>query len=116
MIFAKLSDIYGRRLSFFVALLIFVVFSAASGAAQTLNQLIIVRAFQGVGAAGCYAVPMAMCLELVRPEKYAAIASFMSIVFCCSLIGGNVIGGAVTRNTTWRWVFLLNCELTEGRT
>jgi MFS family permease len=108
IIFAKLSDIFGRKLLFFIALLIFTIFSAACGAAQTLTQLIIFRAFQGMGGGGCYAVPTTICLELVPKEKYAPLTGFVSLIFSSSMIAGPIVGGAITERTTWRWVFLLN--------
>lgn len=108
IIFAKLSDIFGRKLLFCIALLIFTIFSAACGAAQNITQLIVFRAFQGMGGGGCFSVPTAICLELVPKDKYAALTSFISLVFSSSMIAGPIVGGAIAKNTTWRWVFLLN--------
>ncbi|PVI05167.1 MFS multidrug transporter-like protein [Periconia macrospinosa] len=108
IIFAKLSDIFGRKLLFCIALLIFTIFSAACGAAQNITQLIVFRAFQGMGGGGCFSVPTAICLELVPKDKYAALTSFISLVFSSSMIAGPIVGGAIANNTTWRWVFLLN--------
>ncbi|KAF1951580.1 MFS general substrate transporter [Byssothecium circinans] len=108
IIFAKLSDIFGRKLLFCIALLIFTIFSAACGAAQTITQLIVFRAFQGMGGGGCFAVPTAICLELVPKEKYAPLTGFISLIFSSSMIAGPIVGGAIADNTTWRWVFLLN--------
>lgn len=108
IIFAKLSDIFGRKLLFCIALLIFTIFSAACGASQTLTQLIVFRAFQGLGGGGCFSVPTAICLELVPKEKYAALTGFISLVFSSSMIAGPIVGGAIAKTTTWRWVFLLN--------
>ncbi|KAF2706214.1 MFS multidrug transporter-like protein [Pleomassaria siparia CBS 279.74] len=112
IIFAKLSDIFGRKLLFLIALFIFTVFSAACGAAQTLTQLIVFRAFQGLGGGGCFSVPTAICLELVPREKYAPLTGFISLVFSSSMIAGPIVGGAITNGTTWRWVFLLNVPAT----
>lgn len=109
VIVAKLSDIFGRKPLFLMCVGLFVIFSAACGAAQTLTQLIIFRAFQGVAAGGCYAVCMAIGLELVPKEKYAALTGALSMVFSSTMIAGPVIGGAIPDKTTWRWVFLLNC-------
>ncbi|KAG9201297.1 hypothetical protein G6514_005845 [Epicoccum nigrum] len=108
IIFAKLSDIFGRKLLFCIALSIFTIFSAACGAAQNMTQLIIFRAFQGMGGGGCFSVPTVICLELVPKDKYAALTSFISLVFSSSMIAGPIVGGAISKNTTWRWVFLLN--------
>ncbi|KAH7128161.1 MFS multidrug transporter-like protein [Dendryphion nanum] len=108
MIFAKLSDIFGRKLFLSLSISIFIVFSAACGAAQTLTQLIIFRAFQGVGGAGCFSLATAMMTELVPPEKYAKYVANLSIVYAISLLCGPILGGAISSRISWRWVFLIN--------
>ncbi|KAF3000694.1 hypothetical protein E8E13_002257 [Curvularia kusanoi] len=108
IIFAKLSDIFGRKLLFCIVWFIFTIFSAACGAAQNISQLIVFRAFQGMGGGGCFSVSTIICLELVPKDRYAALTSFISLVFSSSMIAGPIVGGAIANNTTWRWVFLLN--------
>lgn len=54
-------------------------------------------------------MPTTICLELVPKEKYASLTGFISLIFSSSMIAGPVVGGAIAINTTWRWVFLLNC-------
>ncbi|ORX95042.1 major facilitator superfamily domain-containing protein [Clohesyomyces aquaticus] len=108
IIFSKLSDIFGRKLMLFTSVMIFVLFSAGCGAAQTLTQLIICRAFQGAGGAGCFGLGSIMAFELVPHAQYAGLTAFMSIVYSLSLVVGPIMGGAINNSTTWRWVFLLN--------
>ncbi|KAL2831386.1 major facilitator superfamily domain-containing protein [Aspergillus cavernicola] len=69
---------------------------------------IVFRALQGIGWAGNYALCVAITLELVPPGKYAKYASLMSIIYAFSLLLGPVIGGTISENSTWRWIFLLN--------
>lgn len=123
IIWAKLSDIFGRKLFSTIAALIFVVFSGACGAAQSITQLqvqaqnlrsiaksssrIIFRALQGVGGAGIYAVNMAIFFELVPPEAFPTYASFVSLVYAVSLLLGPILGGVINDAGVWRWVFLL---------
>ncbi|KAF2230324.1 MFS general substrate transporter [Viridothelium virens] len=108
IVFAKLSDIFGRKTLLLVAIFLFVVFSAACGAAQTIQQLIVFRAFQGVGGAGNYSLCSVIFFELVPEEKYAKYTSSVSVVYSLSLLLGPIFGGAISQSSTWRWVFLLN--------
>ncbi|GKZ61899.1 hypothetical protein AnigIFM49718_008966 [Aspergillus niger] len=108
VISAKFSDIFGRKSCLLVAVFLFVVFSGACGAAQTMEQLIVFRAFQGVGGAGNYSLCAAILLDLVPSEKYATYMSSLSLVYAISLLFGPLMGGGISDSSTWRWVFLLN--------
>ncbi|RDH15403.1 MFS general substrate transporter [Aspergillus niger ATCC 13496] len=108
VISAKFSDIFGRKSCLLVAVFLFVVFSGACGAAQTMEQLIVFRAFQGVGGAGNYSLCAAILLDLVPTEKYATYMSSLSLVYAISLLFGPLMGGGISDSSTWRWVFLLN--------
>ncbi|KAK3197256.1 hypothetical protein GRF29_1536g1100656 [Pseudopithomyces chartarum] len=108
IIISKLSDIFGQKPAFFATLFTFTVFSGACGAAQSMNQLIIFRAFQGLGGGGCFAISSVICLDLVPKERYATLIAFISSIYAISLITGPIIGGAIPMHTMWRWIFLLN--------
>ncbi|KAK1148133.1 hypothetical protein N8T08_010772 [Aspergillus melleus] len=95
--------------------LIFIVFSGACGGSQNIEQLIVFRAFQGVGGAGNYSLCAAVVLELVPPEKYASYTSGMSVVYAISLLLGPIFGGAISESA-WRWVFLLKNSICLGGT
>ncbi|KAJ5107924.1 MFS general substrate transporter [Penicillium angulare] len=105
---AKLSDIFGRKTCLLVTFVIFIIFSAACGAAQTMNQLITFRTFQGIGGAGNYALCTIIVLEVVPPEKFAKYSGIIAAMFVFSLLLGPLFGGAITEHSTWRWIFLLN--------
>ncbi|KAJ5713108.1 MFS general substrate transporter [Penicillium malachiteum] len=105
---AKLSDIFGRKTCIITSIGIFVVFSAACGGAQTMTQLIVFRALQGLGGAGNYAIATIIVIEMVPPEKYAKYTGGVASVFIFSLLFGPIWGGAITQHSTWRWIFLLN--------
>ncbi|KAJ5683637.1 MFS general substrate transporter [Penicillium macrosclerotiorum] len=105
---AKASDIFGRKACLLTALIIFVIFSAACGAAQTMNQLVIFRALQGLGGAGNYAICSIIVVEMVPPDQFAKYTGGVATVFVFSLLFGPLFGGAITQHSTWRWVFLLN--------
>ncbi|KAI1110903.1 major facilitator superfamily domain-containing protein [Nemania sp. NC0429] len=111
VIFAKLSDLVGRKTMLLVSASFFIVFSAACGASQTLDQVIIFRAFQGIGGGGCYSLCTILMMEVVPPERYASYVSTLSIMGALALLLGPIIGGAIAANTTWRWIFLLNIPI-----
>jgi MFS family permease len=67
----------------------------------------VLRAFQGVGGAGCYAVATVMMFDMVPPERVAQYTGNLSTVYAISLLGGPIIGGALSSTATWRWVFLI---------
>jgi MFS family permease len=69
---------------------------------------IIFRAFQGVGGGGSYAVGSIMLLQIVPANQITRLASYTGVAFILATVLGPVIGGAISQNTTWRWVFLFN--------
>ena len=121
IVFARISDIVGRRDAFIAAYIIFFVFSLACGFAQTLNQLIAFRALQGVGGsgmynylplwptclikAGLYALTMIMMPELSPDNLKQHMAAMVGLVITVSGVLGPVLGGILTHYSSWRWVF-----------
>ncbi|KAL8917522.1 MAG: hypothetical protein Q9172_005810 [Xanthocarpia lactea] len=108
IIWAKLSDIFGRKLLIVTSLGHFVIFSGACGAAQTMNQLIVFRAMQGIGGAGSYSLVFVIFFEMVPPQKFARYSSMLSAVFALALLLGPLLGGAINNSISWRWIFLIN--------
>ncbi|KAI1459634.1 putative multidrug resistance protein fnx1 [Annulohypoxylon moriforme] len=111
VIFAKFSDIFGRKLIFLLSIVIFIIFSAACSAAQTIVQLAVFRALQGVGGGGCWSLATIFVIELVPPEKYTQYISNISIVNALALLLGPIVGGAIASGTTWRWIFIINVPI-----
>ncbi|KAH7313897.1 major facilitator superfamily domain-containing protein [Stachybotrys elegans] len=111
VISAKLSDIFSRKLVFMVTIAIFIIFSAACAAAQTIIQLIVFRAFQGVGGGGCFALCNIMVIEIVPAEQYPQYVSNIAIVNALALVLGPILGGVISANTTWRWIFIINIPI-----
>ncbi|KAI0835189.1 MFS multidrug transporter-like protein [Hypoxylon sp. FL0890] len=107
VISSKLSDIYGRRPLFIACMLIFLIFSAACSAAQTITQLIIFRAFQGLGGGGSYSLGTIITIELVPKAHIPATTARLSITVSLGLLLGPIIGGVISSNTTWRWIFIM---------
>jgi MFS family permease len=107
VIWAKLSDLLGRKPVFLASLVIFCLFSAGCGAAQTMLQLVICRAFQGVGGGGIYALVMVIMYELVLPPEYPMFTALLTGLVALSFALGPIVGGLIMRSTSWRWVFFL---------
>ena len=107
-IFGKLSDIYGRRPVYAAAMALFLVGSFLCGAAQSMPQLIVFRAVQGLGAGGI--VPLAFTLigDMFSLEQRAKMQGLFSGVWGVSSIVGPLLGGFLVDQISWRWVFYIN--------
>ncbi|KAK1142913.1 hypothetical protein N8T08_007154 [Aspergillus melleus] len=108
MIWSRCGDIFGVKASLLSSLALFIAFSGGCGAAKTLDDLIICRAFQGVGAAGVFALSTFGFLRLMHPSKYGIIATMAGIMISLGLVLGPICGGAIDTAGSWRWIFLLN--------
>ncbi|MGI9060370.1 MAG: MDR family MFS transporter [Ktedonobacteraceae bacterium] len=110
-IYGKLSDLFGRKPIFLIGVVIFLLGSAASGASQTMNQLIIFRAFQGIGAAALLPIAIAVIGDLFTPRERGKWQGLTGAVFGLSSILGPTAGGYITDHATWRWVFYVNLPI-----
>jgi EmrB/QacA subfamily drug resistance transporter len=107
-IYGKLSDIYGRRLFFIGGMVIFLVGSALAGTSQDMTQLIIYRFIQGLGAGGMMPIALAIIGDLFSPAERGKWQGLFVAVFGLSSIVGPTLGGWITDNWGWRWVFYVN--------
>jgi EmrB/QacA subfamily drug resistance transporter len=107
-IFGKLSDIYGRRPVYMVAMAFFLVGCLLCGKARSMPQLIAFRAVQGLGAGGL--VPLAFILigDLYTLEQRAKMQGLFSGVWGVSAIVGPLVGGFLVDQISWPWVFYIN--------
>lgn len=110
-IYGKLSDLFGRKPIFLIGVVLFLIGSAASGAAQTMNQLIAFRAFQGLGAAALMPIAIAVIGDLFTPRERGKWQGVTGAVFGLSSILGPTAGGYITDHATWRWVFYVNLPI-----
>ncbi|KAK2671027.1 hypothetical protein RAB80_013449 [Fusarium oxysporum f. sp. vasinfectum] len=108
IVFARISDIVGRRDAFIAAYIIFFIFSIACGFAQSINQLIAFRALQGIGGSGLYSLTMIMLPEISPDSMKQHIAALVGLVITMSGVLGPVLGGILTHYASWRWVFWIN--------
>jgi len=116
-IYGKLSDIFGRRPLFIIAIVIFLVGSVAAGFANSMYMLAVFRALQGLGAGGLMALPLAIMGDILAPRERAKYQGYFLAVFGISSVIGPLIGGLLSGTpeilfvTGWRWVFLINLPI-----
>lgn len=107
-VWGKLSDIFGRRRLFQIGVAVFLVGSAACGFAQTMTQLIVWRAVQGIGAGALVPLAMTIIGDIFTLEERAKMQGLFSGVWGVSSVFGPLVGGFITDQLSWRWVFLIN--------
>jgi EmrB/QacA subfamily drug resistance transporter len=110
-IYGKLGDIYGRKRLFQGAIVLFLIGSALCGTAQSMTALIAYRALQGIGAGGLMVNSQAIIGDLVAPAERGRYQGFMQSVFAFATIAGPLLGGVLTQDLSWRWVFYVNLPI-----
>jgi len=109
--YGKLGDMYGRKKFFIAAIVIFLVGSALSGLSQSMAELIAFRALQGLGAGGLMVGAMATLGDIVAPRERGRYMGYMMVVMMLATIGGPLLGGFITTNFSWRWIFYINVPI-----
>jgi MFS family permease len=107
MIWAKLSDITGRKPALLAALSIFTLFSGLCGSSKTLSQLIMFRWPQGIGGCGAVAIAQLSFFEFLPQSKWPSYVSLGAAVIALAYVAGPLLGGVIALNGSWRWIFLL---------
>ncbi len=107
-IFGKLADIYGIRPVYLVAIAIFTVGSLLCGMANTMLELIIYRAVQGIGAGGLLPLAFITVGAIFSFEQRTRMQGFFSSVWGVSAVAGPLLGGFLVQAASWRWVFFIN--------
>ena len=110
-IYGKLSDMFGRRGLFMTGVAIFLFGSILSGIAQNMTQLIFFRGLQGIGAGAIMVNSFAIIGELYSPAERGKWQGIMGGVFGLATIVGPLLGGWLTDNFSWRWVFYVNIPI-----
>src|SRR6202140_561944 len=108
---SALGDRFGRRLVFAAGIALFVLASAACALAGTAEALIAARAAQGAGAALVMPLAMAILSGAFAKQERAKALGIFSGVTGCALIIGPAIGGLITENLGWRWIFWINLPI-----
>jgi EmrB/QacA subfamily drug resistance transporter len=107
-IYGKFSDVFGRKPMLLIGVVVFLVGSALSGLSQSMVQLVAFRALQGLGAGALFPVSLAIIGDLFSPRERGRYQGLFGAVFGLSFILGPFIGGFLTDNASWRWVFYVN--------
>jgi len=107
-IWGKLSDAYGRKRFYALGMGIFVVGSALCGQAHGMSALIAFRALQGLGAGAMMPISQAIVGDIFPPAQRAKFMGVLMSVFGLAMIVGPLLGGWITDNFSWRWVFYVN--------
>ena len=107
-IFGKISDIFGRKWLYMLGIATFLAGSMLSGVSQSMNQLIIFRAVQGLGAGMMTPIAMAIIGDIFPPAERGKYQGLIGAVFGLAMIVGPQLGGFITDNVGWRWVFYVN--------
>jgi EmrB/QacA subfamily drug resistance transporter len=107
-LYGKLSDTYGRRPLFFVAIGIFLLGSALCGLSQNMTELIAFRAVQGLGAGGLITLAQTTVGDVLAPRERGRYQGLFTAVFAASSVAGPLLGGFITDALSWRWIFYIN--------
>ena len=110
-IYGKLSDLYGRRPIFIWAVGLFLAASIFAGLSQEMWQFIVARGLQGLGGGAVFPIAFAIIADLYPPEERAKYGALFGAVFGLSSVLGPLLGGFVTDNFGWPWIFFLNVPL-----
>ena len=110
-LYGRLADVYGRKPLYLAASVLFMTGSALCGVADSMLQLILFRALQGLGAGGLIPITVTLFGDLYRAEKRALVQGIFSVVWGVSSVLGPLIGGFFVTYVSWRWIFWINIPL-----
>jgi EmrB/QacA subfamily drug resistance transporter len=116
-LYGKISDMFGRKKIFLFAISIFLVGSMLCGAAQSMNELIIFRGLQGLGAGGLMVLAMTVVGDVVPPRQRGRYQGYFGATFAISSVVGPLLGGffsdanSILGITGWRWIFYINMPI-----
>lgn len=107
----RLADMVGRKVLWVLGVIIFTIGSALCGASPTLLFLIIARAFQGLGGALIMSVSPAILISAFPPEERGRALGMNAVFVALGTSVGPTLGGLITANFSWRWIFYVNVPL-----
>ncbi|MGX5772497.1 MDR family MFS transporter [Microbacterium trichothecenolyticum] len=106
-IWGKLADLFNRKLLIQIAIVIFVLATAAAGFSQEPGTLIAFRAVQGIGAGGLAALSQVIMADIISPRERGRYMGLFGAVMAVATVGGPLLGGFITDTIDWRWNFFI---------
>jgi EmrB/QacA subfamily drug resistance transporter len=110
-IYGKLSDIYGRKPILLIGIGIFLVGSVLCGLSSAPWMIIAARAVQGLGSAALFTSAFAIISDIFPPAVRGRYTGLFGAVFGLSSVIGPLVGGFLTDNFSWHWVFYVNLPI-----
>jgi len=110
-IFGKLSDMYGRKRFFVLGISLFLIGSVLCGTAESITQLTIYRAIQGIGGGAMMPIAFAIVFDIFPAEKRGKMGGLFGAVFGTSSLFGPLAGAYLTEYINWRWIFYINVPI-----
>ena len=110
-IYGKLSDLYGRKPILIAGIVLFLAGSALSGLSQEMWQLVLFRGIQGLGAGALFPIALAIIGDLFTPAERGKYQGLFGLVFGVAFLAGPAIGGTLTDNLSWHWIFYVNLPI-----
>ena len=107
----KLGDLYGRRVLFLFGVAALVLSSLPVALSQSMDQLILFRAIQGIGGGVIMVTSIAAAGDLAPPEERGRYHGIVGMVFSFAAVAGPLVGGFIIDHFHWRWAFLINLPL-----
>jgi len=113
-LFARLSDIYGRRKIYILSILIFALGSLVVSLTSSYDFLLLGRAIQGFGASGIFPVASAVIGDLYPKEKRGQLLGLLGAVFGIAFMIGPFMAGIILNYFSWNVLFLINLPISAG--
>jgi DHA2 family multidrug resistance protein len=106
-----LSDVIGRKRYFMISIALFTLASLLCGLAPNLTTLVIARVLQGIGGGGLAPVEQSILADTFPPRLRGMAFAAFAIVVVVGPVLGPTLGGYITENSSWHWVFLINVPI-----
>jgi len=107
-VYGKLSDYFGRKPMLLIGIVLFLIGSVLSGLSQTMWELILFRGVQGLGAGALFPISLAVIGDLFTPAERGKYQGMFGGVFGVAFLVGPFLGGVLTDNLSWHWIFFVN--------